>query len=185
MDLVLGIAVVIATFAGPVFAVLVTRRIDEERRNRERRLAIFRTLMSTRRTALSLEKVDALNMIEIEFYGVKSVQSAHRAVMAHIDKPPTLPERWNAEHRALMTRLLSEIAEVLGYNLSQLDLMEGGYYPQELTDMELEQQELRRAMIEVLSGRRPLGVAAAAPAAPAPYQPDPSHAPPSLAARRR
>jgi hypothetical protein len=173
MDLALGIAVVIATFAGPVFAVLITRHIDNARQVRDRRLNVFRTLMATRRTFLSPEKVIALNMVEIEFYGIRAVQDVHRDVMAHINAPRPLPQDWEDRHRTLLTRLLSEIAKVLGYQLQQLDVLEGGYYPQGLADIEVEQQAVRRALIEVLSGRRPLGVSPAAPAPPAPFPPPP------------
>jgi hypothetical protein len=172
-DFVLGIAVVIATFAGPVFAVLMTRHVDNVRQTRERRLNIFRVLMATRRAALSPEKVTALNMVEIEFYGIRSVQDVHREVMAHINAPRPLPAGWEDRHRTLMTRLLSEIAKVLGYELQQLDVLEGGYYPQGLADIEVEQQAVRRALIEVLSGRRPLGISPAAPAPPTPFPPPP------------
>ena len=113
-------------------------------------------------------------MVEIEFYGIQSVQGAHREVMAHINAPRPLPDNWNDRHRALLTRLLSEIAQVLGYQLQQLDVLEGGYYPQGLADMELEQQAVRRSLIEVLSGRRPLGVSPAAPIPPAPFPPPPT-----------
>jgi hypothetical protein len=128
-DFLLGIAVVIATFAGPIFAVFITRYIDNQRRISERRLDIFRSLMATRRALLSPDKVTALNMVEIDFYGIQSVQDAHREVMAHINILPPLPEGWNDRHRSLMTRLLSEMARELGYKLQQLDVLEGGYYP--------------------------------------------------------
>jgi hypothetical protein len=168
-DWVLGGAVVIATFAGPVLAVLVTRHIDNVRRVNERRLAIFRSLMATRRTLLSADKVTALNMVEIEFYGIQSVQDAHREVMTHINTPPPSPAGWDARHRTLLTRLLSEMARVLHYELQQLDVLEGGYYPQGFADIDLEQQAVRRALIEVLSGRRPLAVIPGAPVPPAPF----------------
>jgi hypothetical protein len=172
-DLVLGIAVVIATFAGPVFAVIMTRHIDNVRREKERRLNVFRTLMATRRALVSPEKVTALNMVEIEFYGIESVQVAHQEVMAHINTDPPLPHGWAERHRTLLTRLLSEMAKVLGYQLQQLDVLEGGYYPQAFADVEIEQQAVRRALIEVLSGRRPLGISPAAPIPPAPFPPPP------------
>jgi hypothetical protein len=142
--------------------------------------------MATRRTFISPEKAVALNMVEIEFYGIQSVQEVHREVMAHINSPRPLPDNWNDRHRALLTRLLSEIAQVLGYKLQQLDVLEGGYYPQGLADMEVEQQAVRRSIIEVLSGRRPLGVSPAAPVQPAPFPPPPiavnpaAPAPPSI-----
>jgi hypothetical protein len=174
LDIVLGIAVVIATFAGPVFAVLVTRRIDDERRVRERRLTVFRSLMATRRALVSPEKVTALNMVEIEFYGLPLVQDAYREVMIHINTPPPLPAGWHDRHRALLTRLLSQMARALGYHLEQLDVLEGGYYPQSFADIGIEQQAVRRALIELLSGRRPLSVSPAAPTPPAPFPPPPT-----------
>lgn len=180
LNLVLGIAIVIATFAGPVFAVLVTRYLDDGRRIRDRRLVIFRNLMATRRTALSPEKVSALNMVEIEFYGIQSVQDAHREVMAHINTPPPQPVGWNDRHRTLVTRLVSEMAKVLGYKVQQLDLLEGGYYPQGLVDLDNEQQAVRRSLIEVLSGKRPLLVSPAAPTPPAPFPMPPVPSVPSV-----
>lgn len=176
-DLALGIAVVIATLVGPVLAVLVTRHGDESRRVRERRLGIFRSLMASRRALLSTDKVAALNLVEIEFYGIKPVEDAQREVMAHLNLKP-LPADWSDRHRKLLTKLLSEIAKVLGYELQQLDVLEGGYYPQGLVDIELEQQEVRRALIQVLSGNRPLIVGPAGPTPPAPFPPPP--APPAL-----
>jgi len=68
MDLALGIAVVIATLAGPVLAVIVTRIVDDGRLRRTRQMEVFRTLMASRRTPLSIDRVKALNLVEIEFY---------------------------------------------------------------------------------------------------------------------
>jgi hypothetical protein len=66
------------------------------------------------------------------------------------------------------------MAKVLSYNLQQLDVLEGGYYPQGFADIELEQQSVRRALIQVLSGNRPLIVSPAAPTLPAPFPPPPA-----------
>ena len=43
-----GWAILIATFVGPIAAVLVTRLIDAQREEYQRRLTIFRTLRATR-----------------------------------------------------------------------------------------------------------------------------------------
>jgi hypothetical protein len=172
--ILLGLAVVFATFAGPVFAVLVTRRIDDSRRVRDRRLDVFRSLMATRRAYLAADKVRALNLVEIEFYGVSAVEDAHREVMKHINTPQPLPEGWSDRQRKLLTKLLSEMAKVLGYEIQQLDVLDGGYYPQGFADIELEQQALRRSLIEVLSGNRPLIVSPAGPTPPAPFPPPPA-----------
>jgi hypothetical protein len=173
VDLYLGIAVVIATLLGPVLAVLVTRYIDDGRRIRERRLNVFRALMATRRTALAADRVAALNMVEIEFHGIEAVESAYRKVMEHINHSRPLPQNWNDQQRKLVTKLISEIAKVLNYELQQLDMLDGGYYPEGLADIEAEQQAVRRAIIETLTGNRPLRVSPAAPAPPAPFPPPP------------
>lgn len=173
MNLALSLAIVFATLLGPVLAVCVTRRTDDYRRLRERRTEIFRALMGSRRVPLSPDKVRALNMIEIDFHGVRAVQSAYQEVINHATLSGPAPADWAERHRSLMTRLLSEIATVLGYSLQQLDLLEGGYYPQPFIDIELEQQAVRRSLIEVLSGRRPLLTSSAAPTPPSPFPPPP------------
>ncbi|WP_158924961.1 DUF6680 family protein [Acidisphaera sp. S103] len=174
MDIALSLAIVIATLAGPVLAVYVTRRIDADRQKRDRQMTVFRALMATRRIPLSPDKVNALNMVEIEFYGVPAVEEAYRTVMAHINHLRPLPPKWNEELRKLTTKLLSEMAKVLNYELQQLDMLDGGYYPQGLVDIEGEQQAVRQALVEVLSGRRPLLTSPSAPTPPAPFPPPPA-----------
>lgn len=173
MDLYLGIAVVLATLLGPVLAVYVTRRIDDKRQRIARQLDIFRLLMSARRVPLSADRVRALNLVEIEFHGNRSVEEAYRDLMRHINTPPPLPVNWQDRQRSLATKLLSEMGRVLGYNIQQLDVLEGGYWPQGFVDIESEQQQVRQVLLEVLSGRRPLLVSPAAPAPPAPFPPPP------------
>jgi hypothetical protein len=156
-----------------VLAVVVTRRVDEARRVRERRMNVFRSLMATRRAPLAAERVVALNMVEIEFYGIPPVEKAYQAVIAHINHPKPLPLSWNDEHRKLVTKLIAEIGRALGYELQQLDTLDGGYYPEGLADIETEQQAVRRALIQVLTGNRPLIVSPSAPTPPSPFPPPP------------
>ena len=82
--------------------------------------------------------------------------------------------RFDEHHRKLVTKLLTEMAKVLGYELQQLDVLDGGYHPQGFVDIENEQQAVRRALIQTLSGNRPLIVSPAAPAPPAPFPPPPA-----------
>jgi hypothetical protein len=171
---VLGLAVVFATLFGPVVAVLITRWIDDSRRLNERRLEVFRLLMSSRRALLSPERVKALNLVEIEFYGIEPVLNAHKEVMDHINTLAARADRWNDRQRMLMTKLLSEMAKVLNYDLQQLDVLEGGYYPQAFADIDLENQAMRRVLLEVLSGRRPLTVSPVGPTPPSPFPPPPA-----------
>ena len=43
--------------------------------------------MAMRRATLAADKVPALNMVEIDFYGIKPVEDAHQEVMVHINLP--------------------------------------------------------------------------------------------------
>jgi len=173
MDLYLGIAVVLATLLGPVLAVCVTRMLDEQRRRVARQLEVFRSLMAARRVPLSPDRVKSLNLVEIDFHGVSSVEYAYRDLMQHINTPPPLPANWHERQRSLTTKLLSEMAKILGYDLQQLDVLEGGYWPQGFQDIEAQQQQVRQSLIEVLTGRRPLLISSAAPTPPSPFPPPP------------
>jgi hypothetical protein len=81
-------AIVAATFLGPVFAVLITRWRDQMREIRARRMYVFRELLATRRQNITADHVTALNLIEIDFYGVKPIQGAWRAYHGHLNSAP-------------------------------------------------------------------------------------------------
>jgi hypothetical protein len=157
-DTTLAAAVVFATFAGPIAAVLITRWIDKRRAERERQLDIFRALMRTRRAALQPDHVNALNLVEIEFHNVQAVLTAYRDLMRHINVAAAQNEQWLARHRSLLTRLLSEMAGALGYTIEQLDVFEGGYYPAGWGQVEEQQLAMRLGFLELLSGKRTLPV---------------------------
>jgi hypothetical protein len=158
METYLGLAVVFATFAGPIAAVLVTRFIDDRRAVRVRQLEVFRALMRTRRNALLPDHVNALNLVEIEFHSVPRVLDAYRELMKHINSGGIINDQWLAKHRSELTRLLSEMASALGYTIQQLDVFEGGYYPSGWGQEAEQQLAMRLGLLELLSGRRSLPV---------------------------
>jgi len=61
------VALILATVAGPVFAVQAQKFVERVRAARDRREGVFKALMATRGTILSPRHVEALNMIELEF----------------------------------------------------------------------------------------------------------------------
>ena len=104
MDLYLSLAVVFATLLGPALAVYVTRYLDDKRLRVARQLDIFRLLMSARRVPLPPDRVRALNLVEIEFHGVRNVEDAYRELMRHINVPPPLPPKWHDRQLSLTTK---------------------------------------------------------------------------------
>src|SRR5262245_52923764 len=56
-----------AILRGYIKALEVQRKLDEEREAKDRKLWVFKTLMSYRATGLAPQFVQALNIIELEF----------------------------------------------------------------------------------------------------------------------
>jgi hypothetical protein len=77
-----GVLSVLAIMAAPLSALWVQRRIEEGKALRDRRQAIFNALWLNRRRQFWIARVDALNMIDIEFLGEEKVLAAWRALFA-------------------------------------------------------------------------------------------------------
>lgn len=157
--------IILATFLGPITAVVITRWTDIRRERRNQRMYVFRTLMRTRKMPVTLDHVMALNLVEVEFYKCSGVISIFRELIAHYTNSygddKTVEELKAANERAerIKTRMLSAMAAVLNYKYGEIDLFEGGYVPRAWAE-ELAQQELiKRGLIQVLSGLAPLQVA--------------------------
>jgi hypothetical protein len=67
-------AIVAATGLGPIFAVALTLWRGGAYVKYQRRLHVFRTLMATRRIPISPDHVNALNLIEVDFYKCKKLK---------------------------------------------------------------------------------------------------------------
>jgi hypothetical protein len=158
----LGWAVVLATFVGPIVAVFITRGIDELRARRARKLDTFRTMLRNRRSQLSADFVSGLNMVEVDFYNAPKVLAIHAELMKHFNTRTADQFTYERSQR-LVARLLYVMGQNLGYSMEQLDILEGGYVPQSMVDEQTEQALLRRSLLTVLTGQRPLPVTLQAP----------------------
>ncbi len=156
-ETLLAWSVVLATFAGPILAVFVTRSVDDLRSKKAKKLDIFRVLIRTRRTQLNPDFVAALNMVEIDFYKAPKVLAVHAELMRHLATGP-VNIAWVDRTNRLVARLLTSMGQNLGYAMEQLDILEGGYIPQAMVDDEDEQQKLRRALLKVFDGERAIPV---------------------------
>ncbi|HUI75876.1 MAG TPA: DUF6680 family protein [Candidatus Acidoferrum sp.] len=155
---------VVAILYGPIAALKIQRKLDEEREVRNRKLSIFKTLMSYRVTRVSPLYVQALNSIDVEFTGndekERAVREAWRELndlYANYKTTPNADEKTNE----LSAALLAAMGKSLGYDFDKVYLKKGGYYPEFLANVETEQHALRRLVLELLdgSGRRKLPVA--------------------------
>ena len=152
-----------ATLLGPILALWVNRALDAAREERQRQQLIFETLVLTRRTAISPDHVRALNQIEITFANDREVIESIRRYFDYLDeRAPTDSElftRYQTRGRRLFASLVQIIGQRLGRAIDKMDLMEGGYYPQGLVDLEMRQRDNAELLSGVLRGSAPLTVA--------------------------
>jgi hypothetical protein len=166
--IILNLLTIIAIVSGPIIALQIQRKLDREREALNRKLWVFKTLMSFRATALAPSFVQALNLIDVEFNGnsdkEKAVRNAWKVLLDHYSdlnkaKDPnsdTLTEKGTQ----LRANLLMAMGRCLDYDFDEVLVKKGSYYPTGLGNVEAEQHAIRRGVLNVLSGkgRIPVGI---------------------------
>jgi len=161
--IVLGAITILAIIVGPIAALWVQRKLDEGRDERNRKMWVFKTLMSNRAVRTSPAYVQALNLIDVEFTAnsdkEKAVRDAWKELMDLYKDFNVTP---NAADKSteLNAVLLAAMGKALGYSFDKVYLKKGAYYPEFLGNVELEQHALRRALLDLFAGKRriPVGV---------------------------
>lgn len=125
-------AIVAATGLGPILAVALSLWREGARAKYNRRLHVFRTLMATRKVGISNDHVNALNLVEVDYYRCRKVEAAWNDYKAFLNDRSKLPvnDQWVDEKEKLLAKLLFEIAAVLGFNIPAIDIFKGGYAPE-------------------------------------------------------
>jgi hypothetical protein len=158
-----NLAIIGATLSGPVLAVQAQKWLERGRDIKERRLAIFRTLMATRAAMLSPMHVEALNAVPVEFYGtskkLRQINDAWKLYLDHhtIDGPAT--EVWMQRRLDLFHDLLHLMSQFLGYSFSRAQLARDIYSPRAHGDMETEQTIIRQGLAGLFKGEIALPMA--------------------------
>jgi len=163
LEVVIGIASVVAIMVSPLVALEVEKHLDDRRESYNRKLTIFKTLMMYRVTPLSPNFVQSLNLVDLEFNGNNEDEAAVR------DKWKVLLDHFNnynsvsnpREKAADLTmELLKAMSTCLGFGFDEVYLKRGGYYPELFDTIEKEQHAIRRGVFELLEGNRrlPIGI---------------------------
>lgn len=167
-----GWYVIIATLAGPILAVQAQKFIEVLRERRNRKTSVFAQLMATRAARLSPEHVQALNMIDIVFYGrtvfgihrrsrrERAVLDAWKEYHDNLGEGSDWPEAQQQAHYAkrdeLFLNLLHAISQDVGFSFDRVQLKRGAYSPIAHEQLEIEQRAIRQVLIRSLSGEAPL-----------------------------
>jgi hypothetical protein len=146
-----------AVVVGPILALYAQRLLDDFRERRDRQTRAFRELMITRSTRLSPRHVEALNGVPLEFKNIgkeKQVIEAWKAYLTHLNTDANKnPEVWNRTGSVLLIELLYEMSRRLGYKFGKLDIENEVYLPRFFNDLEVQQNNLRMQLLELLDGK--------------------------------
>lgn len=161
--------IILATLLGPILAVQAQKAVERFRDIRGRKLWVFQTLMATRAARLSTEHVQALNMIDIVFYGSRRLlgrrsASEQRVVDAWKEYHDHLNTKfddahvslWNTQGEEIFVNLLFAVSQDVGYKFDRVQLKKGAYSPVAHGALEQQQNAIRQLAIAVLSGERAL-----------------------------
>jgi hypothetical protein len=155
IGLVLSLITIFAIYYGPISALRIQRQLDDEREARNRKLYIFKTLMTYRATPVNINFVQSLNLIDVEFVGShekeKAVRDAWKELLDHFSNYNDVA---NPAERSLelTATLLSAMGRSLGYDFDKVYLKKGAYYPAFAVNVEQEQHALRKQVLELLDG---------------------------------
>jgi len=164
--------IVMSTLIGPVIAVQVQKWIELLRERKQRKGWVFHTLMATRASRLSAEHVQALNMIDLAFYGTRTLgirrrtkreQAVLDAWREYLDHLTTVAadesaQQWVSRGQELFVNVLYAIALDVDFTFDRVQLKKGVYSPNAHGRLEDEQEKLRGLAIAVLSGEQPLSM---------------------------
>jgi len=154
----------------PLVALQVQEWLAKRKERRGQKSWVFHTLMNTRGTRLTELHVQALNRIDLTFYGKRfgkqrqtskeqAVTDAWRSYLAHLTAAPADPAGqgvWNGQSQELFVNLLVAMATDAGYEFDRDQISRGGYVPVAHGTAYTEQEVSRRLLLEVLVGDRAL-----------------------------
>ncbi len=148
---------IIALIIAPILALQIQKWLEKYREDRKRKLDIFKTLMSTRANRVSIEHVEALNMIDVEFYKkdkYKKVVKAWRTYHDYLSNTNSNDANFGTKSDDLFIILLSEMGESLDYKFDDVMLRRNAYSPVAHGNIEFEQQIIRKGYADLFSGKR-------------------------------
>jgi hypothetical protein len=165
--------IIVAVLVAPILAVQVQKWTERFRERQGRKLRIFHTLMSTRMARLSPYHVEALNMIDTEFYSTtlsrvlgrrKKEQAVVDAWTSYLDHLNSLSEKptdaelqtWSTHKDDLFIELLFQMSRCVGYDFDRVHLKRSIYSPRAHGDEELDQRMIRENLVAITSGNKAL-----------------------------
>ena len=161
---------VVAVLLAPLIAVQVQKWLEHYRATSGRKMSVLQVLMATRNAKVSLERVRALNMIDLEFSGIRffgkskpspaeqKVLGAWKACRDQLNSPYDRDSEeeckaWGPRSEELFSELLVAMRQALGYSYDAVDLRRDSYAPEAFLNLGLVQALVRTFLVELATGK--------------------------------
>jgi hypothetical protein len=158
------LAIIFATLVGPILAVWAAELRQARKAERDRMEWVFRTLMSTRGEKLRQDHVSAINHIEFAFTkkkcpAIEDARSLYRKHLRHHDsrsEDQGVRQAWANKANDLFADLLYLMALELKIPFTKTEITEESYKPDAHVFSELEWEQIRYLLLQVLKNGRPI-----------------------------
>lgn len=142
---------ILAIIVSPIVAVMIGQLLQDRQKRRNDQMEIFKVLMINRGLGWSLDKVKALNLIEVVFFDKEEVLKQWRRYYEKLCiANPSGKELLEIKEEE--ERLLYLIAEALGYKGKvTLETIRKPYIPQGLVDGIIQQKEFQRTQMDAVN----------------------------------
>jgi hypothetical protein len=168
-------ATIVAALLGPILAVQAQKAVEAYKERRTSKFKVFEKLMATRASTVSVEHVQALNMIDLVFFGSikfgfhrrsrkeQLVLDAWKEYLDHLNTrtdPSNMHaiERWAERKDNLFIEMLYAMSQDVGYKFDKVQLKRGAYSPMAHEKIDSENEALRQATLAVLAGKQSLNM---------------------------
>jgi hypothetical protein len=125
-----------AVIVSALLAVIITKIIDYNQQKRKDRIDVFKILVSTPFADVTYRKTEALNLLEILFYGCTDVINSYRAFLKAAEAAAADKNSANETLRDTYLKMLEKMAIKLGYKKITWDILKNPYKPKELVSYE-------------------------------------------------
>ena len=156
----------IAIILGPIIAVQLQKYLDRKREIENGKINIFKMLMATRGSVLSVHHVDALNRIDLEFSRDKKYKKVINAWKEYFDNLNLQCEtedqysRWGDKNEELLATLLFEMGQSLGYSFDKVSIKRHRYSPIGHERFQRENEIIRQGLISILNQEKSIPIVA-------------------------
>lgn len=154
------VILVLATFAGGLFAVGLQRWLEKRNEKGKRQAEVFEALMTTRATRLAPRHVEALNSIPIVFYGkgrslqqIREDWNDYLKLLGDNDFRGRSPEAWAGAQIPKLVAILHAISQHLGFSFTKQEIENGIYAPEGHFAIEAAQRSVLWGMARILEGQ--------------------------------